>query len=96
MAQYLSIRFRNSQSTIDKAYFRNRFLFGTKRWVALLAIPVVYATHFVVKTLGRDGALIEKDTPLITLSFMYICRQYLLPVCSLPPRRRRFFSRQEV
>ena len=51
---------RFQEFTIDKAYFHDRFYSDKAPGMALLAIPVVYTTRLLLKTLGRDGPVIEK------------------------------------
>jgi hypothetical protein len=51
---------RFEEFTIDKAYFHDRFYSDKAPGVSLLAIPLVYATRFVLKMLGQDGPVIEE------------------------------------
>jgi hypothetical protein len=51
---------RFQKFTIDKAFFRGRFYSDKAPGMAILAIPPVYAARFALKTLGRDGPVIEK------------------------------------
>jgi hypothetical protein len=51
---------RYQEFTIDKAYFLGRFYSDKAPGMAILAIPAVAGAHFALKTLGRDGPVIEK------------------------------------
>jgi hypothetical protein len=45
--------------TVDKAYFHDRFYSDKAPGMAILGIPLVYATRLALKTLGRDRPVIE-------------------------------------
>ncbi len=64
---------RFEEFTIDKAFFHDRFYSDKAPGMSLLAILPVYATSFVLKTLGRDGPVIEqgKLTRYFTL-YVYV------------------------
>jgi hypothetical protein len=62
---------RFEEFTVDKAYFHDRFYCDKAPGVSLLAIPLVYATSFVLKAFGRDGPAI-KDGKLTRYFTLYV------------------------
>lgn len=62
---------RFEEFTGDKAYFHDRFYSDKAPGMALLALPVVYATRFALEMLGRDGPVIKKGKLTHFMFYVY-------------------------